>query len=247
MPNEFLLDPRYAPPQQYIMSTQTPRAPPLPIAAGLSPILWRLNSPDRFDMWSAGVVLLQLAFSPLRTDTNIIAFNKYVCALGVDVAPRWVLCEHHPALAVPCTCTFSHSHHPALTLPRTHPQHANPINRRPFACGTSITCFCHMHPAPHSRKLGSEFDYDLRRWRRSLQSAKGSMRKEYAEGFAVLDADGGAGWDLLCSLMQFQPEARLSAAKALQHPWLQRDALTAMGVLRSVAAQVLALGAVVGL
>lgn len=64
------------------------------------------------------------------------------------------------------------------------------------------------------------------------------MRKEYAEGFAVLDADGGAGWDLLCSLMQFQPEARLSAAKALQHPWLQRDTQTAMGVLRSVAAQV---------
>lgn len=24
IPNEFLLDPRYAPPQQYIMSTQTP-------------------------------------------------------------------------------------------------------------------------------------------------------------------------------------------------------------------------------
>jgi serine/threonine protein kinase len=25
VPNEFLLDPRFAPPQQYIMSTQTPR------------------------------------------------------------------------------------------------------------------------------------------------------------------------------------------------------------------------------
>ena len=25
VPNQFLLDPRYAPPQQYIMSTQTPR------------------------------------------------------------------------------------------------------------------------------------------------------------------------------------------------------------------------------
>lgn len=25
IPNEFLLDPRYAPPQQYIMSTQTPQ------------------------------------------------------------------------------------------------------------------------------------------------------------------------------------------------------------------------------
>lgn len=46
-PNEYLLDPRYAPPQQYIMSTSTPRAPPAPVAALLSPVLWRLNSPDK--------------------------------------------------------------------------------------------------------------------------------------------------------------------------------------------------------
>ena len=26
--------------------------------------------------------------------------------------------------------------------------------------------------------------------------------KDYAEGFAMLDLDGGAPWDLLCSLMQ---------------------------------------------
>ena len=49
VPSEFLLDPRYAPPQQYIMSTSTPRAPPLPVAALLSPILWRLNTPDRWE------------------------------------------------------------------------------------------------------------------------------------------------------------------------------------------------------
>ena len=39
--------------------TQTPRAPPPPVAAMLSPILWQLNCPDRFDMYSAGVLLLQ--------------------------------------------------------------------------------------------------------------------------------------------------------------------------------------------
>jgi serine/threonine protein kinase len=47
VPNQYLLDPRYAPPQQYIMSTQTPRAPPAPVAALLSPVLWQLNAPDR--------------------------------------------------------------------------------------------------------------------------------------------------------------------------------------------------------
>lgn len=38
VPNEYLLDPRFAPPQQYIMSTQTPRPPPKPVAAFLSPV-----------------------------------------------------------------------------------------------------------------------------------------------------------------------------------------------------------------
>lgn len=38
VPNEYLLDPRFAPPEQYIMSTQTPKPPPKPVAAFLSPV-----------------------------------------------------------------------------------------------------------------------------------------------------------------------------------------------------------------
>lgn len=79
VPNMYLLDPRYSPPQQYIMTPQTPRAPPPPVAALLSPVLWHLNSPDRFDMWSAGIVLLQMALPPLRNDNALVAFKK---ALG---------------------------------------------------------------------------------------------------------------------------------------------------------------------
>lgn len=76
VPNQYLLDPRYAPPEQYIMSAQTPRAPPTPVAAFLSPVLWQLNGPDKFDMYSAGITLLQMAFAPLRSDNGLIAFNK---------------------------------------------------------------------------------------------------------------------------------------------------------------------------
>ena len=72
VPNEYLLDPRYAPPEQYIMSTSTPRAPPVPVAATLSPILWRLNNPDRFDMYSVGVTLIQMVFAPLRNDNALV-------------------------------------------------------------------------------------------------------------------------------------------------------------------------------
>lgn len=84
VPNEYLLDPRYAPPQQYIMSTSTPRAPPVPVAATLSPILWRLNDPDRFDMYSVGVSLFQMVFAPLRND------NALVRQFHTDCSPYYI-------------------------------------------------------------------------------------------------------------------------------------------------------------
>ena len=55
---------------------QTPRAPPPPVAAMLSPILWQLNNPDRFDMYSVGVLLLQAAMPALRTDSALINFRR---------------------------------------------------------------------------------------------------------------------------------------------------------------------------
>ncbi|GMP83189.1 hypothetical protein CsSME_00037200 [Camellia sinensis var. sinensis] len=42
IPKEFLLDPRYTAPEQYIMSTQTPSAPSVPVATALSPVLWQV-------------------------------------------------------------------------------------------------------------------------------------------------------------------------------------------------------------
>ena len=57
------------------MSTQTPEAPATPVALALSPALWQLNVPDRFDSYSAGVTLLQMS-PTLRSDNNLIAFRR---------------------------------------------------------------------------------------------------------------------------------------------------------------------------
>merc|ERR1711904_230240 len=84
-PNEYLLDPRYAPPQQFIMSTSTPRAPPSPLAALLSPILWKLNNPDRFDMYSVGIVLIQIVFPSMRNDTSLFSFNNKFSSFNYDI------------------------------------------------------------------------------------------------------------------------------------------------------------------
>jgi len=75
-PKEFILDPRFSGPEEYIMSTQTPEAPATPVALALSPALWQLNLPDRFDSYSAGVCLLQMCLPSLRPDNNLIAFRR---------------------------------------------------------------------------------------------------------------------------------------------------------------------------
>ncbi|XP_048134689.1 serine/threonine-protein kinase STN7, chloroplastic isoform X3 [Rhodamnia argentea] len=85
IPKEFLLDPRYAAPEQYIMSTQTPSAPSAPVATALSPVLWQMNLPDRFDIYSTGLIFLQMAFPSLRTDSSLIQFNRQLKRCDYDL------------------------------------------------------------------------------------------------------------------------------------------------------------------
>lgn len=85
IPNEFLLDPRYAAPEQYIMSTQTPSAPSPPVATALSPVLWQMNLPDRFDIYSVGLIFLQMAFPSLRSDSSLIQFNRQLKRCEYDL------------------------------------------------------------------------------------------------------------------------------------------------------------------
>ncbi|ESQ28376.1 hypothetical protein EUTSA_v10018353mg [Eutrema salsugineum] len=85
IPKEFLLDPRYAAPEQYIMSTQTPSAPSAPVAAALSPVLWQMNLPDRFDIYSIGLIFLQMAFPSLRSDSSLIQFNRQLKRCDYDL------------------------------------------------------------------------------------------------------------------------------------------------------------------
>ena len=41
----------------------------------VSPMLWARHKPDRFDMWSAGMVMLQLGLPTTRTDRGLKQFN----------------------------------------------------------------------------------------------------------------------------------------------------------------------------
>jgi hypothetical protein len=52
-PDETVIDPTYAAPEHYVMPTCTPTLPPDPLCSVISPIVWILNTPDRFDLYSA--------------------------------------------------------------------------------------------------------------------------------------------------------------------------------------------------
>ncbi|CAA6671278.1 unnamed protein product [Spirodela intermedia] len=75
----------YAAPEQYIMSTQTPSAPSAPVAAALSPVLWQMNLPDRFDIYSLGLIFLQMAVPSLRSDSALIQFNRQLKRCDYDL------------------------------------------------------------------------------------------------------------------------------------------------------------------
>ncbi|CAN8237621.1 unnamed protein product [Cochlearia groenlandica] len=88
IPDRTLLDPDYCPPELYVLPEGTPSPPPAPIAALLSPILWQLNSPDLFDMYSAGIVLLQMAVPTLRSSAGLKNFNFEIKSAEYDLN-RW--------------------------------------------------------------------------------------------------------------------------------------------------------------
>lgn len=59
-PDESILDPQYAPPEKYVLPTDSPTISSSLLQMAASPVLWARHKPDRFDMWSVGVVMLQV-------------------------------------------------------------------------------------------------------------------------------------------------------------------------------------------
>ena len=69
--------------------------------------------------------------------------------------------------------------------------------------------------SPPRRQLAEQYGWNLNAWRKALEK-RGD--KAYAEGFAVLDADGGAGWQLLCNLIQCVPRLPCCAVLLAARP-----------------------------
>lgn len=61
---------------QYVLPTDSPSLSASAFAVALGPMLWAQHKPDRFDTWSAGIVLLQLALPGLRQPRGLQLFHS---------------------------------------------------------------------------------------------------------------------------------------------------------------------------
>ncbi|EKX39824.1 hypothetical protein GUITHDRAFT_154306 [Guillardia theta CCMP2712] len=71
-----------------VVPQEVPRAPPRFVALLLSPALWQLTSPDRFDTYSAGIMLMQMSIPELRTGKALDTFKSQLYNTGEDLI-RW--------------------------------------------------------------------------------------------------------------------------------------------------------------
>lgn len=70
------------------MPRTTPRPPPGILALLASPFLWQTQSPDLFDSFTAGMVLLQMGVPQLRGPGGMKMVASQLKSLGNDVE-RW--------------------------------------------------------------------------------------------------------------------------------------------------------------
>ena len=87
-PDETILDPKYSPPEEFLMPIEA--APDLAkesatIAMALGATAWARYQPDRFDMYSAGILFMQLCMPQLRTDRGLKAFNDQLAGAKHDL------------------------------------------------------------------------------------------------------------------------------------------------------------------
>ena len=131
-PDEAVFDPLWGPPEQYLDFPAN--------ISGLVPVrlAWLKYTPDVFDSWSVGMVLLQCAVPYARQADKLKKLKQVLVAGG-----------------------------------------------------------------------------DLQGWRDSLPDVA-------AADFSLLDANAGAGWDLLCKLMAVPTGKRISATSALNHRFVKK-------------------------
>jgi hypothetical protein len=102
---------------------------------------------------------------------------------------------------------------------------AEPDRFDAFSCGMVLLCagVPYMRAGDRMKRVQAALaggELSLQAWRDRLPGVA-------QPDFGLLDADGGAGWELLCGLLQAEPKERWGLPKALRHRFAQELAAAA--------------------
>jgi len=84
-PKTGFLDPRYCPPEQFVMPQSMPRSPLPLLASLLSPLLWNLARPGLFDVYAVGIIFLQLTVPQMRKSNFFRTFQREIKKFDYDL------------------------------------------------------------------------------------------------------------------------------------------------------------------
>lgn len=104
VPGESILDPYYCPPEQYVLPTDTPDLANTNrvMSLAMSTMLWNRHKPDRFDSYSIGLILMQLAVPQLRMKSGLEVCAASVCLQSACNNPYWQVFLQVPGRETHC-------------------------------------------------------------------------------------------------------------------------------------------------
>ena len=84
-PESGFLDPSYCPPEQFVMPQNMPKSPVPVFATLLSPLLWNLTRPGLFDVYSVGIIFLQMTLPQMRSANFFRNFQQEMVNFDYDL------------------------------------------------------------------------------------------------------------------------------------------------------------------
>ncbi|QDZ19188.1 protein kinase [Chloropicon primus] len=84
-PKTGFLDPRYCPPEEFVVPQNFPRAPIAALSTLASPLVWNYTKPGLFDVYAVGIIFLQMTVPQMRKANFFRTFQREMKKFDYDL------------------------------------------------------------------------------------------------------------------------------------------------------------------
>lgn len=84
-PKTGFLDPRYCPPEEFVVPQNFPSAPVAVLASLASPLVWLFSKPGLFDVYAVGIIFLQMTVPQMRKSNFFRTFQREIKKFDYDL------------------------------------------------------------------------------------------------------------------------------------------------------------------